>query len=357
MDSKTRWLRTLRYEPVDHPPLVAPGPWPTTLRRWEAEGLPKGADLCDYFGIEPGPRSMHVLFRDWLYPPFEERVVEGTGEYVVRINHNGVLVRELREGVSMPEFLRYPVSGPGDLGWIRERLRLETPGRVAPDWLQDARRRQSDTLLFVNGGMYFGFLNEHTGTEALMYAYADCPEFVHAVNDAHCALTEQTLATVLPHLRPDFIGYHEDMAYKTASIISPAMFREFMAPYYRRVTRITAAHGIDIHYMDSDGNVAELIPLWLECGINLVSPLEAAAGMDPVRLRHEYGRELLMIGGFDKRILAAGKADIRRELERLWPVVEQGGYIPTCDHGWPHDIPFANACCYMETLKSLCGVR
>jgi hypothetical protein len=73
-------------------------------------------------------------------------------------------------------------------------------------------------------------------------------------------------------------------------------------------------------------------------------------------LRREHGRKLMMIGGFDKRILAASKADIRKEFKRLWPVVEEGGSIPTCDHGWPHDIPFANACCYMETLKGMCGV-
>ena len=71
MDNKTRWLRTLRFQSVDHPPVLPPGPWPTTLRRWEAEGLPKGADLCEVFGVEPAPGSLHLLFRDWLSPPFE----------------------------------------------------------------------------------------------------------------------------------------------------------------------------------------------------------------------------------------------------------------------------------------------
>jgi uroporphyrinogen decarboxylase len=109
--------------------------------------------------------------------------------------------------------------------------------------------------------------------------------------------------------------------------------------------------------MDSDGDVTELIPLWLECGINLISPLEVAAGMDVVQLRQQYGRQLLMAGGFDKRILAAGKDAIQAELKRLWPVIQEGGYIPTCDHGWPHDISFENACCFMNTLKAMYGMK
>ena len=109
--------------------------------------------------------------------------------------------------------------------------------------------------------------------------------------------------------------------------------------------------------MDSDGDIRELIPLWLECGINCFLPLEVAAGMDVVKLRAQYGRDVLMIGGFDKRILAQDKQEIRQELERIRPVIEGGGYIPNCDHGVPHDVPFENVCFFVEYLKSIYGMR
>ena len=108
--------------------------------------------------------------------------------------------------------------------------------------------------------------------------------------------------------------------------------------------------------MDSDGDIRQLIPLWLECGVNLFVPLEVAAGMDVVALRAEYGKDVLMMGGFDKRILAAGRHEITRELERIRPVIEGGGYIPGCDHGIPHDVSFENYCCFIDGLKVIYGM-
>jgi len=357
MDNRTRFLKTLRFEAVDHPPLTAGGPWAATLARWRREGLPEGADLGEFLGLEPLPMRP-VGVETLLHPPFRETVLEQCGDYVVKINARGVKERNYRDGSGMPEFLEYPIRGPADLTWLRERLDPDAGGRVRADWLDDARRMRRDgALVFCNGGMYFAFLNEHMGTERLMYAYFDCPDFVHAVNDRLCALCEKALAAVLPRFQLDYVGYHEDMAYKNGPMISPEMFGEFLAPYYRRVQATARPAGVDLHVMDSDGDIRKLIPLWLECGVNVFGPLEAAAGMDVVALRAEYGRAIGMLGGFDKRILAAGREEIRRELERLRPVIEGGGYICGCDHGVPPDVPFENYRCFVDGLKAIYGVR
>ena len=194
------------------------------------------------------------------------------------------------------------------------------------------------------------------GTDALLYAYFDHPDFIHEVNDRLCGLCENALNLILPKFKLDHIGYHEDMAYKNGSLISPAMFREFMTPYYKRVTGITERHGVDMHIMDSDGDIRELIPLWLECGINTVLPNEVAAGMDVVALRAEYGTDLSMVGGFDKRIMASTKEAIKKEFDRLVPVIDGGGYILTCDHGVPHDVSFENYTYLVSLLKTHYGV-
>lgn len=358
MNNEQRFLRTMRFEAVDHPPLSGVGgPWPSTRRRWEQEGLPAGVDLAEYFGLEPERRAAVGIETLW-HPPFKERILEETGDYIVKIDRHGVKVRNYKDEVSMPEHLAYPIRGPESLPWLRERLDWNTPGRIRPGWEEDARRRSAaGTLMTCNGGTYFAFLNEHMGTETLMYAYFDHPEFVHEVNNLLCTLCEKALTLALSVVPLDFVGYHEDMGFKTASLISPDMFREFMMPYYKRVTAITDKHGIDLHMMDSDGNIRELIPLWLECGINIMLPMEAAAGMDVVALRREFGRDLRMIGGFDKRILASSPAAIRAEVERIRPVIEEGGYIPSCDHGVPHDVPLQNYACLVNTLKSLYGMN
>ena len=109
-------------------------------------------------------------------------------------------------------------------------------------------------------------------------------------------------------------------------------------------------------WLDSDGNVEELIPLWLESGINGVYPMEVAAGMDVVKLRREYGKDLLMTGGIDKRVLARDRKAIDEELEAKIPLAEQGGYIPHIDHAIPHDVPYENFAYYWERKKEWLGL-
>ena len=352
-DQRDRFLRTMHFEAVDHPPLLVPGPWSQTRARWEREGLPADVDLDDYFELEP-MQAQAVAIDTLIHPPVEVIVLEETDRFVVKINKRGVKVREFKDHESMPEYLDYPIKGPQSLPWIREKLDPHAPGRVDPQWLAKAEQARAEgSMLTCNGGTYFAFLNEHMGTERLALAYYDSPEFIHEVCERLCRLCEQALETCLPRMGLDFIGYHEDMAYRNGPLISPAMFREFMTPYYKRVTEITRRHHVDLHWMDSDGDIRKLIPLWLECGINIFYPIEVAAGMDAVALRAEYGRQIGMIGGFDKRILATDPRAIRAELERLRPVVEGGGYIPNCDHGVPSDVPFENVCCFVETLKSM----
>ncbi len=357
MNTRDRYLKFMHYESVDHPPMILPGgPWGNTRERWAQEGLPMDTDMNAYFGIEGMPVKA-VDIKPLLVPSFEPKVVEETENFLIQVDHHGVLTRNFKDNSSMPEHLEYPIKSPQDLAWLRERLAWDAPERVSGDWLQKAQRQHDEgALLFANGGMYFAFLNEHMGTDTLLFTYYDHPDFIKEVNELLCRLCENTLATALPHINLDRIGYHEDMAYKNGSMISPDLFREFMTPYYKRVTSITEQYGIDLHLMDSDGDIRELIPLWLECGINDFAPCEVAAGMDVVALRKQYGHDITMEGGFDKRILAGDKKGIKEEFERLTPVIEEGGFLLSCDHLVPPDVPLENYAYLVELMKSLYGL-
>ena len=357
MNNRERFHKTMHFQTVDHPPLVISTPWQVTRARWEMEGLPADIDLYDYFEL-PRWEMHHIGIETVLHPQFEEVVLEQTDDHIIKINHNGVKEKNFKEATSMPEFLEYPIKGSESLDWLRVKLDPKTPERIKDNWLQEATDRQRNgEIILCNGGMYFGFLNEHMGTEKFMYAYLDTPELIHEVNERQCVLCEWALNQALPKISLDYIGYHEDMAYKCGSMISPAMFREFMTPYYKRITGLSSQYGIDINLLDCDGNIHELLPLWLECGINCLTPMEVAAGMDVVELHKEYGKDLLIIGGFDKRILASGEMEIKAELERLRPTIEAGGYIPSADHLIPPDVSLDNLTYYVQTFKSMFGIK
>ena len=111
-------------------------------------------------------------------------------------------------------------------------------------------------------------------------------------------------------------------------------------------------YGIDVFSVDCDGNIDELIPIWLEAGINGMLPCEVAAGMDVVKMRKKYGRDIWIVGGIDKRALAQGRRAIDDEIYAKVPfMLENGGYIPSIDHEVPHDISLSNYRYYLEQLK------
>jgi uroporphyrinogen decarboxylase len=81
--------------------------------------------------------------------------------------------------------------------------------------------------------------------------------------------------------------------------------------------------------------------------------MEVAAGMEVLDLRRRFGRELLIGGGMDKRVLAGPREGIRRMVEEKIPLMQEGGYVPGCDHAMPPDIPWENYRYYRELLLAV----
>ena len=106
-----------------------------------------------------------------------------------------------------------------------------------------------------------------------------------------------------------------------------------------------------LHFnVDTDGFCDVAIPLYMEIGMDYINPFEVASGCDVVRTGREYPN-LLIHGGFDKRIIASGKEAIDKEVDRIMPVmVKRGGYFPTCDHGVPWEVSFENYLHYRKRM-------
>ena len=148
----------------------------------------------------------------------------------------------------------------------------------------------------------------------------------------------------------------EDMCYNAGPLLGPEPFKKYLVPHYKRITSLLRKHGVDVIWLDCDGCIDLLMPLWLEAGVNCMFPVEIGTwGADPVRYRKQYGKDLLMMGGFDKHILAQGKPQIEKEIHRLTPLVEEGGFIGFCDHRVPPDVPLENYVFYLETVRRVWG--
>jgi uroporphyrinogen decarboxylase len=146
----------------------------------------------------------------------------------------------------------------------------------------------------------------------------------------------------------------EDMCYNAGPLMSPKHFKRFLVPHYRRIADLLHKYDVDVIWLDCDGNIDKLMPLWLDAGINCMFPVEIGTwGADPIRYRQEYGKDLLMMGGVSKRLLARSKEEIGAEIRRLLPLVEEGGFIGFCDHRVPPDVPLENYMFYLDVVREV----
>ena len=165
----------------------------------------------------------------------------------------------------------------------------------------------------------------------------------------------ELIEPALKQVQFDYFNFFEDCAGKGGPLFGPELFRRFFLRPYRRIIDRLGRAGVRSIWVDSDGDIEALVPLWMEAGVNCFWPLEQASGMDPVRLRARFGRSAILAGGVDKRAVARGPKAIDAELERLRPLVEQGGYIPHIDHAIPPDVSWENFLHYMQAKKRLIG--
>lgn len=360
MTDRERWLRTLHYESVDHVPDEEFGYWQQTLREWHKQGLPEWVDSNPkadrYFGFA---RRAGVPVNLGLIPPFESKTLEETDRYRIIQDSAGVKYKVFKDGTeAFPHFLEFPIKGRDDWLRFRERLNPDDPRRYPSNW-DDLKGQweKRDYPLGINLGSLFGWLRNWMGIENIAIACVEQPDWIHEMMEYITEFILRVIERAVREVRLDFGAFWEDMCYKGGPLISPKMFKEFMVPRYKRIVDFVRQHsGADIFYVDCDGNILQLVELWLEAGVNCMFPCEVVAGSDPWVIRKEFGTDVLMLGGVDKTKLIAGKEAILQELKRLEKLVEMGGYIPHVDHRVPPDVTFENYRYYLREKRRMFGI-
>jgi uroporphyrinogen decarboxylase len=361
MTNRERFVRTMHFEPVDRPPFIMAGPWPDTWERWYREGYPKGTDLAEFFGVD-NFHFHNVSIDTFLIPPIEPVILEDHKDYVIRRDCFGATIKDFKDRTTMPHWLDHGVKTPEDLDALLERLEWNNgAGRIPADWDAQVRAIKASGLgCRVQIGSYYGILRNLMGMEQLSVMLYDAPEAIKRFNAKYHAIIMRTMEIAFRDLKGEIIcgSSSEDFAYKTAPLLSPAMYREFIMPHHLEAVDYCKSHGVDLFWCDSDGNIRALLPDLLKAGINIFYPMECAAGMDPIAIRREFGRNARMIGGIDKIEIAKGKAAILSEMrKKIPPLIKEGGYIPMIDHSVGTDISLENYSYYMETLKEMYGVK
>lgn len=314
-------------------------------------------DWFTLFGFDSRAVGTGVNFG--LCPAFSHEFVRDEGEHHVFRDELGVLQRARKDGTSMSEWLDYPVKDRETWEKVKPRFDPDSPERFPKDW--DARARDlRNSPEIVSVYFYpFGFLGGPRtlmGAEGCLIAMAEEPELIEDINETLCNLWMKLVERICSEARVDEISAWEDMAGKNGSLISPAYFRRFLAPYYRRIMDYGRAHGVSMGSVDSDGFMHGLTPLFIECGLNCIFPYEVQAANDVPYLLRKHP-DLCAFGHIDKRAMIRGRETIDAEIERIKPIVGMGRFIPHLDHAIPPDVSWESYQYMVWRWKELTGKK
>lgn len=380
MNTREKFLTTLLFESRSEIPKWEYGYWAEAVLNWRQEGFsgtqqfPIGftggkSVRAEIMGYKPGgfvDLDIHQLFEmdkhqrripvnNFIYPRFEEKILEDLQDTIVVRDGWGITRRKKKDQSSLDHFVSGPVSSIEDWEKLKERLQPDTPGRFPDNWQELVTGyKQRDYPLILGGGHgFFGSVRYLMGEVESLMGFIESPELIHAINDHLCNLWIDLSDRVLKFIKPDMFLIWEDMCYKNGPLISPAMVEEFMVPYYKRLCGFLKDNGVEIIHVDTDGDAWKIIKPLLAGGMTGTFPLEVNANMDVIQLRESFPN-LQLIGGVDKMALIKGKDAIDNELvNKILPVMKQGGFIPSIDHLVPPGVSWENFRYYREKLNHL----
>ncbi len=361
----------LHYGTPERIPVASFGFWTETLRKWRDEGhVPENLvydrpmadseyeEINRMAGFDLNWGAAAGVPKGLLYPAFEPRLVEdlpGGKQKVLDSEGSYVIVKP---GC---------VSIPGNAGhlltdrdsWRRHYLPRLSYGAEGLDLpaLERLRREKDgeDKPLGLFCGSLFGRARNWLGLENFCYLSYDDPdlfaEIIRTVGELSLRLVRIVLSS---GIRFDYALFWEDICCNNGPLALPSLLNSLAGPYYGQITGLLLEHGVDIVAVDCDGDIDRLVPVWLKHGVNTMFPMEVGYWEGGIRSwREKYGRSCRGVGGVNKKVFAMDRAAVDREIERIRPLVDLGGYLPCPDHRIPPDAKWDNVRYYCDRFHQV----
>jgi len=351
MIARERVRKALQHQEPDRVP-IQDSPWAATVDRWRAEGLPSGMSPADYFGYE-----MASLGPD-TSPQFPVEVLQEDDEYILERNSFGGIRKNHRDRSTTPMIVDYPCKTREDWEKIKPRLQA-SDYRV--DWVTclQAFQRERSRGRFINYSSAVGYdkIQSYVASPRLLKAVIKEPEWVRDMYWTDAKLTMDMCERMMKaEFKFDGAWLSCDLGYRTGLFFSPKHYETQLHPVFKELCRFFHSHQMPV-ILHCCGRVKDLIPFFIEEGIDCLQPLEVKAGMDLIELKESHGDKISFMGGIDVRLMALDDpSHLEKEIRNKFEVAKEGGgYIYHSDHSVPKNVSFERYKRVMELVKRYGG--
>ncbi|MCL2813831.1 MAG: hypothetical protein FWD23_04450 [Oscillospiraceae bacterium] len=159
--------------------------------------------------------------------------------------------------------------------------------------------------------------------------------------------------------KADIFNIGDDFATQRGMLISPAQWRRYFKPKYKKIFALAKSHGLYV-WFHSCGAISEVLPDLVDIGIDVWETVQVhLSGNEPEKIKRNFGRDITFSGGINTQsTLPYGTpGQIRAEVrERIEILGKGGGYICAPDHHIKTDVPVENALAMFDEIKNFrCG--
>lgn len=384
MNSRERIIAALEHRTSDRVPYDLGGTHVTGIHKTAC------LNLCRHLKIEAAPVSFADVVQQVVIPPpaLLERFAVDTRGLFPLCSHNWNV-----QGEDKGDYLEYidewgfvqhfPKNGywwnlaksPLDAASVvPEQLasytwpRAELPERIAGLREQAEDFRSQGKIVMLKGlcAGIFEMGQRLRGMENFLCDVLADPDGAKLVLDKFTELKMRFWETALDQLGDvvDIVVENDDYGTQASQLISPETFRELMKPRLKEIFALIQKKFREKKtdgergwiFFHSCGNVRPLLPDFIEIGVDILNPVHTgAAGMEPVRLKRDFGSEITFWGGGveTQNVLPRGtseevREDVKRNLEALMP---DGGFVFNTVHNIQAEAPPENIVAMWETLR------
>jgi hypothetical protein len=191
------------------------------------------------------------------------------------------------------------------------------------------------------------------GYEHFLVQMALNPAMVEELYDLlYAAQTEK--AVLAARAGYDVVALVGDIAGQRGMLYSPEMFARYDAPRLARLIEQTrsANRNVKILY-HSDGNLEAVIPLLIDCGVDILNPVQSSC-MDPAAIKRKYGERLVFHGTISVQdtVPRGSVREVREEVaQRIRTVGYDGALVVSPENSIPFDAPLENILAIYETVR------
>ena len=282
--------------------------WHYTLKKWVEQGYPtdqenKPVDPVSHFKLDMRRTGGGFRVSPLLIP---DEIIEETDEWIIKRNGAGAALKGWTHTAGTPEHIDFRMTSrevwerdcrPHLLEVNPERINVEEATKALAANLTEKR------WSFYGNLFVWENMRQSMGDICLYESLLLDPGWIHDYNRVYTDFFKAHFKLLFDKAGlPNGIWIFEDMGYRDRLFCSPKTYAELIFPYSRELVEFLHSYGLAV-VLHSCGNITGVMDQIVDAGFDALNPMEVKAGCDIMDFARRYGDRLVLVGGFDVRIL------------------------------------------------------